>query len=132
MSNEKSRRGHQLCCHVPYSKVPRSRKGSLIYGSANRRGTNSTWDSTDNVVLSVDSPTQESYFNFSKFIDYDMIEEKAFVICQKSFLLNNMYPDYWNTHLVGPAEAWREAVATESTFVPMPPEMSNKVSHSYY
>ena len=106
MSNEKSRRGFQLCRHGPYLKVPRSRRGSLLSGSANRRGTNSPWDSTDNVVLSVDSPTQESSFNFLQFINYDMIEEKASVIYQKSFLLDTMYPDYWNTHLEGPVSGF--------------------------
>ena len=131
MSNEKSRRGLQLRRHGPYSKVPRSHRGSLLSGSANQRGTNSPWDSTNNVVLSVDSPTWESSFNFSQFINYDMIEEKASVIYHKSFLLDTMYPDYWNTHLEGPAKAWKEAIVTESTFVPRPPDMIDKVSHSY-
>ena len=67
----------------------------------------------------------------SEFIDYDMMQEKACIIYQRSLLLKHMYPDHGHTHIVTSAEAWEEAVGTGFTFVPRQPDISWKVSCSY-
>ena len=118
-------------------KGPRFHKGSPLSGSANclpQGGTDSPQDSTNNLVLSVDSksvPTWESSFNFPQFINYDMFEEKANIIYQQSLSINYMYPDIPHMDHVASVKAWNKVVRTESTFVPRPPDISQKVSHSY-
>ena len=78
MSNKKTQRGLQLHHYVPYSRAPRSHKGPLLSGSANCLpwgGTDSPWDSTNNLVLSVGGKhalTPELTSSFLQFIDYDI------------------------------------------------------------